>query len=96
MYDHEAVTSVATEILVWESAAQQVPLPELRAMLTDWQITLAVSLDAFNDIYASHADHDGCTDVIQEAISHVAQVATATAIFTLAVSQRTHKAAHQN
>jgi hypothetical protein len=96
MYDREAVTSVATEIIVWESAAQQVPLPELRAMVTEWQDTLAASLDAFNNIFASHLDHDECADVIQEAISHVAEVATATAIFMLGVSQRTHQAAQQN
>ena len=29
MYDREAFETVATEIAQWESAAQQLPLPEL-------------------------------------------------------------------
>jgi hypothetical protein len=96
MPDRETVRSVATEIIVWQSAAQQLPLPELRTMMTDWQLSLAASLDVFNDVCRNHAGHDECTDVIQEAITDVARQATATAIFILGVSQRTHKAAHHN
>ena len=58
MYDREAFENVASEIAVWESAALRLPLPELRAMLADWQHDLAESLNAFNGIYLNHDDHD--------------------------------------
>ena len=54
MYDRESFENVASEIAVWESAALRLPLPELRAMLADWQHDLAESLNAFNGIYLSH------------------------------------------
>ena len=96
MYDREAIDRCRRRGHRVGKRGAAGPLPELRAMLTEWQDTLAISLDTFNSIYATHADHDGCTDLIKEAISNVAQVATTTAIFMLGVSQRTHQAAHQN
>jgi hypothetical protein len=96
MYDRETVISVAAEVIVWQSVAQQLPLPDLRAMVTDCQQSLAVSLDALNDVCRDHAEHDECTDMIKDAIGDVSRQATATAIFILALSERAHKAAHHN
>jgi hypothetical protein len=96
MYDHEQVVSVATSIIVWQGAAQQLPLPDLRDMLATWQHTLAHSLDDFNAIYHDHGDHRECADVIQQAIGEIARNATAAAIFTLGISQRAQQAARQN
>ena len=96
MYDHESVTSVATNIIVWQSAAQQLPLADLRVMLATWQDSLAESLDAFNGIFCDHGDHRECTDTIKDAIAEVARNATAAAIFTLGISHRATQAARQN
>jgi hypothetical protein len=102
MYERETVIGVAADIIVWQSAAQQLPLPELRAVVTDWQNMLAASLDAFNDLCRDHAAHDECTDAttctdaIKEAIGEVARQATATAILVLGLSHRAHEAAHKN
>ena len=96
MYDHETVTGVATEIIAWQAAAQQLPLPDLRAILATWQDDLAVSLDALNGICAEHGGHHECTDMIKHAIGEVTRNATGTAIFTLGLTQRARQAAHQN
>ena len=96
MYDHEHVTGVAASIIVWQSAAQQLPLADLRVMLATWQDSLAESLDAFNGIFGDHGDHRECTDMIQQAIGEVARNATAAAIFTLGISHRATQAARQN
>jgi hypothetical protein len=96
MDDHDHVISIATMIITWQDAAQQLPLPELRAMVIDCQETLAISLDTFNDICSEHGEHDECTDAVKEAIVDVARQAIATAIFVLGLSCRAHQAAHQN
>jgi hypothetical protein len=96
MYDHETVVTVATEIIAWQAAAQQLPLPDLRAILATWQDDLAASLDALNGIYADHASHHECTDLIKNAIAEVTRSATAAAVFTLSLTQRTCQAAHHN
>jgi hypothetical protein len=96
MYDHEHVVHLATSIITWESAAQQLPLPELRELLAARQHALALSLDAFNVIYDHHGDHPQCADLIQEALGEIARNATAAAIFALGLSQRAQQAAHQN
>jgi hypothetical protein len=96
MYDRESVDSVAADIARWEAAAQQLPLPDLMTVITAWQHSLAENLDIFNDVFLAHADHDECTDLIKDAINHVVRQATATAIFTLGISQRAQQAARQN
>ena len=96
MYDHDPVVTVATEIIAWQAAAQQLPLPDLRAILATWQDDLAVSLDALNGICADHGNHPECTDLIGHALGEVTRSATAAAIFTLGLTQRTRQAAHQN
>lgn len=96
MHDHETVTAVATEIIAWQAAAQHLPLPDLRAILNTWQDDLAASLDALNGIYADHGSHDDCTDMIGNALGEVTRSATAAAIFTLGLTQRAHRVAHQN
>jgi hypothetical protein len=65
-------------------------------MLGTWQQGLAEGLDALNGIYADHASHPECADVLRHAIAEVTRSATAAAIYTLGISQRAHKVAHQN
>jgi hypothetical protein len=97
MYDREAAESCATDIVLWQSAAQQMPLTDVRAVLADLQHDLAHALDAFNGIYLDAGDDTPAdTDTLKAAISEVAQQATCTAIFALGLCQRTHLAAHQN
>ena len=96
MYDRETVIGVATDIVAWQAAAQQLPLPELRAAVSDCQEGLAISLDAFNDLCRDHSGHDECADTIKDAIGDLARQATATAIFVLGLSARTHTVAQQN
>jgi hypothetical protein len=97
MYDREAAESCATDIVLWQSAAQQMLLTEVRAVMAQLQHDLANALDAFNGIYPDTGDDTPVdTDTLKAAISEVAQQATCTAIFALALSQRTHLAAHQN
>ena len=96
MYDRETVLGVAADIIDWQGAAQQLPLADLRALVTDCQDNLAVSLDALNDLCRDHSSHEECTDAIKDAIGNVARQATVTAIFALGLSARAHKLAHQN
>ena len=96
MYDHETVVSTATQIIAWQAAAQQLPLPDLRAILANWQDDLAASLDALNGICADHGNHPECTDLIKQAIADVTRSSTGAAIFTLGLTQRAHQVAHQN
>jgi hypothetical protein len=96
MYDREAVESAATDIALWEHAALELPLAEVRAVLADFQHDLAERLNTFNDIYLNDAGHEASTDSLQLAISEIARHSTATAIFSIALCVRTHLAAHQN
>jgi hypothetical protein len=96
MYDREAAESCATDIMLWQSAAQQMPLTDVRAWLDHLQHDLAHALDAFNGIYPDADDKPADTDTLKAAIGEVAQQATCTAIFALALTARTHVAAHQN
>ena len=97
MSDREDAESVATNIILWQSAAQQLPLTQVRAALDVLQHDLAHSLDAFNGIYLDAGrDEPVDTDTLKTAIGEVAQQATCTAIFALGLCQRTHLAAHQN
>ncbi len=98
MSDRQDAERCATDIILWQSAAQQLPLTEVRAALAVLQHDLAHTLDAFNSIYHDHAGREQPvdTDTLKVAISEVAQQATCTAIFALGLCQRTHLAAHQN
>ncbi len=95
MYDRDAFEHIATAITEWEVTAQQMPLPELRAVVTIYQNVLAESLNSFHDLYDHDADHVPA-DTLQEAIGAIARQATAAAIFALGVAQRVRLAAHQN
>ena len=96
MFDHETVVSTATQIIAWQAAAQQLPLPDLRAILATWQEDLAANLDTLNVIYAGHGSHHECTDMVKDAIAEVARSATAAAVFTLGITLRAGQVAHQN
>jgi hypothetical protein len=94
MYDREDVIAIAEQIVCWEIAAQQLPLPDLTTLLADCQNELAYSLNAFQDLY-DHADHVP-VDNLSAAIGAVACLATTTAILTLGLSQRARLTAQQN
>jgi hypothetical protein len=96
MYDRDAFEIVATDIALWEGAALSLPLAQVRAMQADSQRELAESLNAFNGIYLNRAGTGEPADAFTLAIGEVTRRATAMAIFTLGLSQRTHQAAHQN
>jgi hypothetical protein len=96
MDDRDAFETVATDIALWEGAALSLPLAQVRAILDDSQRELAESLNAFNGIYLNRADTGESADAFTLAIGEVTRRATALAIFTLGLSQRTRRAAHQN
>ena len=87
MYDREAFDNVAIDIVAWEGAAQQLPLPELHAMVADCQDDLAQSLNAFNALYDDDADHVPA-NTLEQALGAIARQATAVAIFTLGIAPR--------
>jgi hypothetical protein len=95
MDDHEAFDNIATAILAWQVAAQQMPLAELTAMVANCQDDLAQSLDSFNALYDDHADHVPA-DTLQKALGAIARQATSAAIFTLGIACRAQQAAQQN
>ena len=95
MDDHEAFDNIATAILAWQVAAQQMPLAELAAVVANCQDDLAQSLDSFNALYGDHADHVPA-DTIKETVGAIARQATSAAIFTLGIACRAQRAAHQN
>lgn len=95
MDDHETFDSIADQITTWEAVAQQLPLPDLTALVADCQNDLAHSLNTFHDLYDDHADQMAA-DTINNALGAIARQATATAIFALGISQRVRLAAQQN
>jgi hypothetical protein len=84
----EAAAEAAAEIVLWQASAQQLPLPDIRDMVSDCQNHLAGLLNAFNKIYSDHTEHKASDDALAGAVMDVARQATATAIFTLGVTQR--------
>jgi hypothetical protein len=95
MDDREALDNIATAIVAWQVAAQQMPLAELTAMAANSQDDLAQSLDSFNALYGDHADHVPA-DTLQKTLGAIARQATAAAIFTLGISCRAQQTARQN
>ncbi len=95
MNDRDAFDNIATAIIAWQVAAQQMPLAELTAVVANCQDDLAQSLDSFNALYGDHADHVPA-DTIQQAVGAIARQAMSIAIFTLGISVRAHRIAHQN
>jgi hypothetical protein len=94
MYDREDLIAIAEQIVTWEIAAQQLPLPDLTALLADCQNELAYSLNTFQDLY-DHAAHVPA-DTLKDAIGAIARLSTTTAILTLGLSQRARLTAQQN
>ena len=95
MDDHEAFDNIATAIVAWQIAAQQMPLDELTAMVANCQDDLAQSLDSFNALYGDHPDHVPA-HTLQKALGTIARQATSAAIFALGISFRAHRVAQQN
>jgi hypothetical protein len=84
---------IATDIALWQGAALELPVCEVRDMVAPSQRGLADSLNAFNRLYLD--DHH--TDqALATAISEVIRRATATAIFTLGATVRTRRTAGSN
>ena len=94
--DYEAFDYIATRITDWERAAQELSLPDLRAMVATCQDDLAHSLNAFNGIFADHDECQECAAALAASLGTVARQATAAAIFALGLSQRVRLAAQQN
>jgi hypothetical protein len=96
--DREATYHVAGQIARWHDDALQLPLADVRAILIDWQDGLAASLETFTQ--ARHAagedGDDSQTEALSWATTQIFRQATAAAIFGLALTRRTHLAAHQN
>jgi hypothetical protein len=84
--EDEPITDVAAEIILWQSAAQKLPLAEVQDMASMSLDCLAQILNEFN-----HMCRDGqpSDDALADAVLEVARQATAAAIFTLGASQRT-------
>jgi hypothetical protein len=96
--DREATYYVAGQIAQWHDDAHRLPLADVRAILTDRQDDLTAALQTFSQ--ARHAAGDdgdtGQTEALSWATTQIFKQATAAAIFGLALTQRTHLAAHQN
>ncbi len=96
--DREATYFVAGEIARWQDDALRLPLSDVRAILIARQDDLMAALENFNQ--ARHAAGEDGDDYQAEALSWITtrifRQATAAAIFALALTQRTHLAAHQN
>jgi hypothetical protein len=94
MPDRNPFTHVAADIAEWQTAALDLPLPEVQAMTSLWHNSLIESLNDFNASYA----HDGgeLSGEFEESIVEVVRRATALAIFAVGATQRLHLAAHQN
>ena len=93
MSEDEPITDVATEIVLWQSAAQQLPLAEVQDMASRSLEHLGQTLNDFNQMCL---DGPQSEDALADAILEVARQATAAAIFTLGASQRTWQAAALN
>jgi hypothetical protein len=96
--DREATYYVAGQIARWHDDALRLPLADVRAILLDQQADLAAALQTFTQ--ARHAAGDDGDDsqagALMRATTQLFKHATAAAIFGLALTQRTHLAAHQN
>ena len=96
--DREATYYVAGQIAEWHDDALRLPLADVRAILIDRQDVLAAALQTFNQARHAAGDDgdDGQTEALSWATTQIFKQATAAAIFGLALTQRTHLAAHHN
>jgi hypothetical protein len=94
-HDNSAAADVAAEIALWQLTALELPLAEVQAMVAASLRGLAGRLNDFNDSYLNHPETVSAA-ALEEAIASVARQATATAIFTLGVTQRSREAAIRN
>ena len=92
MSPDESIHDVATEIALWQGAALQLPLRDVKDMASSSLNCLAETLNAFNKTYLDEAQAD---DVLLKAVMDVARQATAAANFTLGANQRTWLAAQR-
>jgi hypothetical protein len=91
MNDHDkdpTIRDVASEIILWQAAAQRLPLTDVSEQAIDWLNSLAKTLNAFNATCNAHLGNDQGTDALVDAVLEVARQATAAAIFTLGLNER--------
>ena len=96
--DREATYYVARQIAQWHDDALRLPLADLRAILIDRQDGLTAALQTFTQArhVAGQDGDDGQAEALSWATTQIFKQATAAAIFALALTQRTHPAAHHN
>jgi hypothetical protein len=87
------IDSIATDIALWQGVALELPVCEVRDLVSPSQHGLADSLTAFNQVYLDDQHTD---DALAAAVSEVIRRATATAIFTLGATWHTHRTAPSN
>jgi hypothetical protein len=92
----ESFDHLADDLTLWQAAAQQLPLADVRVVLDASLCSLAHALNAFNDIDRSDDGPGVPADVLAHAIGVVTRQATVAAIFTLGAAQRTREVAQQN
>jgi hypothetical protein len=87
------IDSIATDIALWQGVALELPLCEVRDMVSPSQHGLADSLAVFNQVYL---DDDHTDEALAGAVNEVIRRATATAIFILGATWRTRRTAASN
>ena len=84
---------IATDIALWQGVTLELPICEVRGMVSPSQQGLIDILNEYNQVYL---DDDHTEEAFAVVISEVIRRATATAIFTLGVTWRTRQAAPSN
>jgi hypothetical protein len=84
---------IATDIALWQGVALELPVGEVRDLVSPSQQGLIDILNEFNQAYL---DGDHGDDAFAVVISEVIRRATATAIFTLGVTWRVRRTAASN
>jgi hypothetical protein len=84
-HDHQTVRETVDEIMMWQHAAQHLPLTDVNGTAVDLLNELAAILNTFN---VTCRVQDQADDVLAPAVMEVARQATAVAIFMLGLNQR--------
>jgi hypothetical protein len=87
-YDEDPSIGLHNEIVMWQMAAQRLPLTDVNEAAGEALNSLAEVLNAFNAAYEIHSDTDQGEEALVDAVLEVARQATAAAIFTLGLNQR--------
>jgi hypothetical protein len=93
MSEGESLDDLASQIVLWQGTAQQLPLAEVQDMASRLVNHLGCILNDFNEICLDEQRSD---DALVTAVMEVARQAIAAAIFTLGASHRTRQEAALN